>query len=188
MQFTLHIFVATVLFFSTCSVKPVSPKKDLPTAEVVRVSDGDTVTVVFQKGKIRKRIRLATIDAPEFNQPFGKKSRKSLSDLVFKKKVQILSTDTDKYGRMVAEIFVGDRNINVEQIKRGLAWHYKFHAKSQSYEKRLIYSQAEKSARRKRLGLWQLANPISPWEFRRNGKNNNRKKYKQMESPQRRKN
>jgi len=95
--------------------------------------------------------------------------KKSLSDLVYKKRAIIVAGDKDKYGRIVAEIIVDNVNINVEQIKRGFAWHYRFHAKSQSAEKRKRYAEAEKYARAKKLGLWQGKSPIPPWNFRKRG-------------------
>ena len=191
MRIVLQIFIATLLFCSACFVKPFERETDLAVAKVVKVSDGDTVTVVFAKDGVRKRIRLATIDAPEFKQRFGIQSRESLRGLVYKKNVRVLpiakdkygrSRAKDKYGRVVAEIFVDDVNINVEQLKRGFAWHYKFHSKSQSFAKKLIYSQAEESARKAGLGLWRLENPEPPWEYRR--QNRNRKFRKQLKSPQ----
>ena len=175
MKIALHILIATALLFSTCLVKP-QEKSDKIIVEIVRISDGDTVTAYFPNEGIQKKIRLATIDAPEFNQPFGKKSKKSLSELVYKKQATVLSNGKDKYGRIVAELIVDDININVEQIKRGFAWHYKFHAKSQMYEKRLLYSQAEKSAKEKRLGLWKMDDPTPPWVYRRHRKKSRRKK------------
>ncbi len=182
MRIALQIFVATFLLFSACFVKPPEREIDLAVAKVVRVSDGDTVTVVFAKNGMKKKIRLATIDAPEFNQRFGIQSRESLRKLVYKKNVRVLPSAKDKYGRVVAEIFIGDVNINVEQLKRGFAWHYKFHAKSQSFAKKLIYSQAEESARKAGLGLWKSENPEPPWDYRK--QNRNRKFKKQLKSPQ----
>ena len=182
MQIALHILIATALLFSTCLVKPQN-NSDKLTVKIVGISDGDTVTALFLNDGVQRKIRLATIDAPEFNQPFGKKSKKNLSDLVYKKKAVVLSHDKDKYGRIVAELIVDDININVEQIKRGFAWHYKFHARSQDREKRLVYSQAEKLAREKRLGLWQIDNPTPPWDFRKSQKNKNRNYKKELKVP-----
>jgi len=166
MQIALHILIATVLFFSTCFVKPQT-EYDKTIAEIVGVNDGDTVMAVFLREGIQRKIRLATIDAPEFNQPFGRKARKSLSDLVFRRKVTVVSKGKDPYGRILAELILDDTNINVEQIKRGFAWHYKYYAKSQSVEKRIIYSSAERSAREKRRGLWWDDDPDPPWVYRK---------------------
>jgi endonuclease YncB( thermonuclease family) len=51
------------------------------TGKVVGVSDGDTITVLDAGNKQRK-IRLEGIDAPEFAQDCGSRTKQSLSDLV----------------------------------------------------------------------------------------------------------
>ena len=52
--------------------------------EVVGVTDGDTVTVLDHE-KRQIKVRLAGIDAPEKRQPFGQKSKASLSELTYRK-------------------------------------------------------------------------------------------------------
>ncbi len=42
---------------------------------IVRVLDGDTVEILGEGNQL-KRVRLAGIDAPEKNQPFGQRSRR----------------------------------------------------------------------------------------------------------------
>ena len=104
--------------------------------EVVGVNDGDTITVFDKDTRNQFKVHLATIDAPEYKQPFGKKSRQSLSDLVYKKQITLDRKGVDYFGRVLAEVYVGGTNVNVEQIKRGWAWHYKKYAKSQSASER----------------------------------------------------
>ena len=52
---------------------------------VVNVIDGDTITVL-DSNKVQHRVRIAGIDAPEKNQPFGNASRKRLGELVARKR------------------------------------------------------------------------------------------------------
>lgn len=134
--------------------------------EVVGLSDGDTVTVL-DSSNTQHRIRLSGIDAPEKNQPFGTRSRQSLSDLVFLKRVTVEYTKTDRYGRIVGKVLVGNVDTSLEQVKRGLAWHYKAYEQEQSAVDRIAYSQAEDAARGARRGLWQEPEPLAPWDFRR---------------------
>jgi len=169
MQIFAKVFVACVVFFSTCFVQPEAVT-DKQLAEVVGINDGDTITVVFAHDGIQKKIRLATIDAPEYNQPFGRKSRQNLSDLAYRKNAIIISKGEDRYKRIVGEVLVGDVNLNVEQIKQGFAWYYKHHQKQQTPEERIIYSKAEDLAREKKIGLWSDENPIPPWDYRNNRK------------------
>lgn len=179
MQIALHIFITTTLLLSTCSIRSSDEARNL-TAEIVGISDGDTVIAFFPEERILRKIRLAMIDAPEFKQPFGKKSRKSLSDLVYKQKVIVRPDGEDRYGRMLAELIVNDVNVNVEQIRRGFAWHYKYYARTQNYEKHIIYSQAETMAREKRVGIWQLDNPVPPWIYRKKHKSRKDKLLKSV--------
>ncbi|MDB0198866.1 nuclease, partial [Acinetobacter baumannii] len=93
-------------------------------AKVVGVTDGDTITVLdAQKNQVR--IRLANIDAPEKNQPFGSRSKQALSDLVFNKYVYIKESGFDKHNRMIATVMKGNDPINRIMVKDGFAWAYK---------------------------------------------------------------
>ena len=135
------------------------------TGQVVAVADGDTITVL-DSAKVQHKIRLAGIDAPEKAQPFGDKAKQSLSDLVFGKTVQIDADKTDRYGREVGKVLVDGVDANLEQVRRGLAWHYKAYQRDQSPEDRLAYAAAEKDAAAARWGLWQDAEPVAPWDWR----------------------
>lgn len=149
------------------SAAPSAETEAKENAEVVGVNDGDTITVRFLDSGEQKKIRLATIDAPEQGQPFGAQSKKSLSDLVFGKRVRIEEVDRDRYGRIVAEVFVGKLNVNLEQIRRGFAWHYKEYQRQQTPEMRSLYSSTELLARQSGNGLWRMQNPEPPWMWRR---------------------
>ena len=70
-------------------------------ATVIGISDGDTLTVL-NESKQQVKIRLAEVDAPEARQPFGTKSKHSLSELWFGKQAQIKPRVKDQYGRTVA--------------------------------------------------------------------------------------
>lgn len=137
--------------------------------KVVGVSDGDTITVL-DSTKTQHKIRLAGIDAPEKAQPFGQRSKEHLSDLVFGKQVTIDGDKIDKYQRQVGKVLVGGLDVNLAQLKAGLAWHYKEYAKEQLLNDRATYAATEDAARSARFGLWQDKAPMPPWEWRHNGK------------------
>ncbi len=128
--------------------------------KVVGITDGDTVTVYTGQSKPIK-LRLEGIDAPESKQDFGDASKRHLSGLVFSKNVVIHSTGKDRYGRTLGVLYVDDMNINSMTIRDGFAWHYK------QYSSDRELANAEQSARTARRGLWAMANPLAPWEFRR---------------------
>lgn len=139
------------------------------TGRVVRIADGDTVTVL-DATNTQHRIRLQGIDAPESHQAFGTQSKKSLSDMIFDKDVTVIYDKTDQYGRLVGKILLNGKDVNLEQVKAGMAWHYKEYEREQSPEDRELYARAEDEARSARRGLWVDANPTEPGEFRRNEK------------------
>ncbi len=147
-------------------------------ARVIVVMDGDTVMVLREGGgeaagsppasplrglrdgqKIR--IRLADIDAPEKDQPFGKQSRDSLLEMVGRKQVQIDSRAVDQYGRTVGFISVDGRNVNQEQVRRGMAWEYSHYHTDKTY----LGLQSE--AQHERRGLWSRNSPQPPWQWRK---------------------
>jgi endonuclease YncB( thermonuclease family) len=136
---------------------------------VVRVADGDTITVL-DSSNTQHRIRLEGIDAPESHQAFGTQSKKNQSEMVFGKDVTMVYQKTDQYGRLVGKIVFDGRDINLEQVKAGMAWHYKEYQREQTPEDRESYAKAEDEARAARRGLWQDADPIEPSAFRKEEK------------------
>ncbi len=142
---------------------------------VTRVLDGDTFHCLPEKpvigAKIHKdgtiSVRLRGIDAPEKRQAYGVDAQQSLKSMIGGKTVKLDVKDIDKYGRVVAYVWLGKLNVNLEQVKRGMAWAYEEYLDrpyaSEFYE-------AEKQARKQKLGLWEQSNPTPPWEWRKRNK------------------
>jgi endonuclease YncB( thermonuclease family) len=149
-----------------------SPRYEL-VGRVIGVADGDTITVLGIN-RVQHRIRLAGIDAPEKSQVYGNVSKQHLSALAFGQNVTVDYHKTDRYGRTVGTVLVNGRDVNLEQIRAGLAWHYKQYQGEQTPKDRAPYAQAELSARKNRSGLWRDLNPVPPWEFRRSGSKSSR--------------
>ena len=127
---------------------------------VVGISDGDTFTCLTANRKTIK-VRLAEIDAPEHNQPFGKKSRQRLASLIHQRHVKLAVTGEDRYHRTLVTVYNSQgQNVNLIMVQQGMAWAYKQYATTP------IYTQAEQIARNKRLGLWQDRSPIEPYLWR----------------------
>jgi endonuclease YncB( thermonuclease family) len=142
---------------------PIVTLADDLSGHIVGVSDGDTVTLLDQSRQQHK-IRLSGIDAPESHQPFGQKSKTNLAAMVFNREVIAECGKIDKYRRQVC---VDGADVNLEQVKAGMAWWYRIYAKEQTAQQRTDYEAAEDAARSSRIGLWRDANPVAPWEFRR---------------------
>lgn len=146
--------VAVVLALSGCL------PRDSFEATCVRVYDGDTIEVMAG-GPSSLRVRLHAIDAPEKGQPFSDVARKRTRELVEGRRVRVEVRDRDPYDRLVARVYVDDRDLSEQLITEGLAWHYA------RYSSELALGQAQREAQRARRGLWQEPDPVPPWEFRR---------------------
>lgn len=133
---------------------------------VVGIADGDTLTLL-DAGRVRHRIRLDGIDAPEASQPFGQHARQSLAQLAHGRTARAACAKTDRYGRAVCNVTVDGADVGLEQVRRGLAWHYVRYAREQSTQTRMDYAKAEAAARAASLGLWSVAQPTPPWDYRR---------------------
>jgi endonuclease YncB( thermonuclease family) len=134
---------------------------------VIVVIDGDTV--LFQPdspypsdahgtaARAFLKIRLANIDAPEKDQPYGDAATRALSALVLKQRVDVRSVAIDIYGRTIAQIQMGDVDVNAELVRRGLAWT------SRKAALKTIQRDAQQAPR----GLWREVDPVPPWIWRR---------------------
>lgn len=138
---------------------------DTLTGRVVGITDGDTLTLL-DATNTQHNIRLAGIDSPEKAQPFGQVCKQSLSDLAYDRTVQIDWNKLDRYGRVIGKVLVNGLDVNLEQVRRGCAWHYKKYQNEQSPEDRVSYARAEDVARAGRVGLWSDGRVMAPWEWR----------------------
>ena len=142
-------------------------------AQVVRIVDGDTIQVIDSNG-IKFKIRLLGIDTPETKQRFGYESSLSLKKIIDGKSVIIISKPEKnkpytlgRYKRIIGKIILNGKDINLEMVQKGMAWHYKKYIKSQNVEDRQSYNNAEQDARLNKIGLWSDVNPVAPWEWRK---------------------
>jgi endonuclease YncB( thermonuclease family) len=157
----LLVLVISLSILCSCSretSKSVSGK-------VVKIADGDTITILDAQN-VQHKIRLQGIDAPEHRQDFGEVSRENLAGLVFGKYVTIDYEKVDQYGRLVGKVWVDGNDECLEQVKAGLAWHYKEYEKEQTPDDRQLYANAEQEARAQERGLWKDPHPTPPWDFR----------------------
>lgn len=131
--------------------------------KVVRVIDGDTFRGVTDDRK-EIRFRIHGIDAPEKGQPFSRKSKEYLSDLIYNKRVGIVvQNEGDRYGRPVVWVYTPEgKDVSAEMIGAGMAWHYKYYSDDKKY------ASLEKKAQNNRVGIWSDPHPVMPWELRKN--------------------
>ena len=132
--------------------------------KVVGVSDGDTITVLDDMDKGRFRIRLDKIDAPEQKQCFGINAKNHLVSLIFGKQVKVIYRKKDRYKRILGIVYLQEKEINLQMVKDGFAWHYSYFDNTKSY------IEAEQKAKQNKSGLWIQENPVTPYEFRKRRK------------------
>jgi len=129
---------------------------------VVKVSDGDTFTLLSDGRKLK--IRLSAIDCPEATQRYGSDATNFLKRKIEGKKVTIDSITTDRYKRIVGVAYYKGQNLNEMLLKKGLAWHYKQYDKSENFAR---YDRIEQKARKRNKGIWRDKNPVPAWEYRK---------------------
>jgi endonuclease YncB( thermonuclease family) len=135
------------------------------TGRVIGVIDGDTIDILTSRFETQ-RIRLSGIDAPELGQAFGRNAKAALSSLAFTRQVTIEWHKRDRYGRLVGKVTLDGRDIALEMLTLGMAWHYRQFETEQRVADRGRYQEAENRARAARRGLWADAVRVPPWEYR----------------------
>ncbi len=145
------------------------PKAPLPNkgvelnCKVRKVYDGDTVAVSCEEGRLT--VRVFGIDAPEMGQkPWGEESRAMLRQLLPNAAIRLKVKDTDRYGRVVAQIYAHHKqdDIGLALVRQGGAVVYV------QYNNASAYQMAQVQAKQNRLGVWSQVGPQqTPWEWRK---------------------
>lgn len=121
-------------------------------AKVSRVVDGDTV--VLSDGTI---VRYLGITAPETGEPFEGEATEANEKLVKNKtvKLEYESYTDDKFDRLLAYVFVKNKNVSIELVKKGLARVVVLQKRKPSvYQGQLL--EAQEQAKTKKLGIWSI--------------------------------
>lgn len=115
-----------VLLNSTNEIKPFSFNGKILLAKVINIIDGDTIKVNIFVGKELKQfvIRMYGYDSPEMKtknpieKDYALRSKNIISELIFNKIVKLECFKYDKYGRILANVFVKSfgKIINVNQF------------------------------------------------------------------------
>lgn len=128
---------------------------------VIAVLDGDTIKTVDQQQE-QYTVRLASIDAPEKNQPYGLESTEILKGLIGYKRVYLECPTKDRYERWICTVKLNDTDVNHKMVGEGGAWVYR------RYYTGTSYIESEIQAKKLKRGLWSSTTPpIAPWEWRR---------------------
>ncbi len=160
-QATLGLTLALLMAHTALAESATTPALQ---GQIVRVSDGDTVTLQSETGTLK--IRLAGIDAPESRMPHGQEAKAHLAAMVLGKEVQAIVHKKDRYGRTIATLMLNTKDVNLAMLQAGMAWHYKQYEREQTEVQALTYARTELLARGEGRGLWGEADAVPPWAWR----------------------
>ncbi|MCF8091349.1 MAG: thermonuclease family protein [Desulfotignum sp.] len=143
--------------------------------KVIKVYDGDSLLV--QGLDLTFKIRMVGIDAPETGgrsnpgQPYSKKAHLYLSRLVKNRSVTLKSYGLGGYNRILAEVFSGGANLNLEMVSMGLAEVYQG-SRPKNFDA-APYLAAQARAQKSRIGMWSQGSAYkSPRQWRKENPRN----------------
>jgi len=145
-----------------CTTSDLAPETQIT---VTRVIDGDTIEVDI--GGTIYRIRYIGMDTPELDDErpefcaLAQEATRLNRQLVEGETVRLEQdiSETDKYGRLLRYVYVGDTFVNAELVRQGLAWAEAYEPDTKYQD---ILEEAEAEARQDKIGLWQETEAPSP--------------------------
>ena len=124
------------------------------TGRVTHVRDGDTIELG------ERAVRLQGIDAPESDQPYGKRAGQALRERIGGRRVRVETHGRGSYGRVIGTVFLDGANVNAWLVRKGYAWVY------DRYNDDPRLPRLERQARQAQRGLWAGSDPVPPWQWR----------------------
>jgi micrococcal nuclease len=150
---------------SSGSTFPIAVAACIPTGAawstgiVSQVVDGDTIHVLIE-GKEYK-LRYIGMDTPEStidHDPYGPESSNKNKELVDGKQVTLIkdTSETDKYGRLLRYVFVGNLFVNYELVRQGYASAKAYPPDTACHD---YLTSAQSQAQASLMGIWGLPTP-----------------------------
>lgn len=148
------------------------------TGKVLSNHDGDTLTVTINDKK--EKVRLLGVDTAEMAQGYWGKEAQKFTEKLTKGKEVKLETDIqerDKYGRLLAYVYIDGVSLNEELLKEGYAQLLTYSPNVKYVDK---FKDLQSNARNSNKGIWSSSNGLkeSPYEFRHKGGNKSNKTSK----------
>jgi endonuclease YncB( thermonuclease family) len=108
---------------------------NIQSGHVIKVYDGDTITIASKlpyadSPLYRFQVRLRGIDCPEIHgktedeKSMALCARTEMETLVMQKTVILKNVGTEKYGRLLADVYINDIHVNSHMLQKGLALPY----------------------------------------------------------------
>jgi micrococcal nuclease len=146
-----------VLFLLLASVPSAAAQVECSRAQLLRVHDGDTVSLRCAQRTMK--LRLADVDAPELGQRHGRDARDALRRLLTGRQLEVHTRATDRYGRHLGDVLVDGHSVSMRLVEQGWAWC--------GQRAGAPCATRQRQARGTRTGLWQQAEPEPPWQWRK---------------------
>ncbi|MFK2825114.1 thermonuclease family protein [Bacillus sp. B190/17] len=142
----------------------IAEKKEL-TGIVTYVVDGDTFDIKLSNGQ-EERVRMTLIDTPETKhprlgvQPFGPEASAFTKKLLTDKKVslELDVQERDRYGRVLAYVWLDGQLVNEQLIRKGLARVAVFPPNTKYVDR---FEEVQQKAREQRMGIWSLEDYVT---------------------------
>ncbi|MBN8209437.1 thermonuclease family protein [Bacillus sp. NTK071] len=177
-----HLLPLSILFIvlTACSATSSETVQDntIP-ATVERVVDGDTLKVQVENRE--ETIRLLLVDTPETKhptkpvQPFGPEASQFAKDTLEGKEIgiELDVSERDKYGRLLAYVWVGDTMFNEMLLEKGLARVAYIYQPNVKYVDQ--FQSIQREAQEKAIGIWSMENYVQEEGFNAFSKKNSEK-------------
>lgn len=132
-------------------------------ARVLRVIDGDTIEVDYEGRK--ERIRYIGIDCPEIKQEWGINA-KDLNTYLLSSYIELELDvqERDRFGRILAYVWIYGKMVNEELVKKGLAMVSTYPPNVRYVDR---FKKAQEEARLYKEGFWKWGLEKTPKQFRR---------------------
>ncbi|GIQ67479.1 hypothetical protein DUZ99_08535 [Xylanibacillus composti] len=159
----IGLLVLSVLLMAGCSSAPDSDASDSNriSAKITRVVDGDTMKAMI--GDKEETIRLLLIDTPETVhpnkevQPFGPEASNFAKEMLTGQDVMLEFdvSERDRYGRLLAYLWIGDRMFNEMLLEQGLARVAVYPPDIRHVDR---FREIQKTAQLAGVGIWSIEN------------------------------
>lgn len=130
--------------------------------KVKKVIDGDSI--LLRTGRTTHEIRLWGVDSPEYDQPHGSSAAAYLRKKIDNRHVRVNVKNRDSYGRLVGIVYIENRSVNRDLVRKGKAWVYSRYCRDSICTS---WKRDQKAARKRKVGLWESPEAVPPWRWRR---------------------
>jgi micrococcal nuclease len=155
---TVALAVVLTIGYMAIGQDTNSPDLTENEARVIKVADGDTITINYQGQE--EKVRLIGIDTPESvhpdrskNVPFGKVASDFTKSHLLGEVIQIEldAQERDKYGRLLAYVYLDGKMFNETLLEEGMAVLSTYPPNVKYVDR---FTDLERTAREKNKGLW----------------------------------